>query len=216
MRKTRIFPPRGKLEYFPAIPLMLAVINQAPSAMLCLRGVTITDLDSRKVPDLACSLSHRPSVTSIYTQLPRRFTGVENWPARSNLKCWHCDDIPENYPKFIPVEPEFVDGRRECWVLGHYCEWECAAADVSNQLPQSLRYDAHDLICIFESIFSLRPRKSIIVPAIPRTTMRAYCGDNGLTLSEWKHKVKTTTMELANHKLADISSTGSRQLPQKP
>lgn len=138
-----------------------------------------------------------------YTEIPKKFTGVDTWPKFSNLLCWSCNLIPESYPKFVPMNPE-VDrnGKDTCDVLGNFCEWGCAARYVNEVMPESQRWDLRKFIILFESKFS-GARKEIIVFGPPKTEMKAYCGKGGLTPKQWRDKMNTACTEysMGNYKI---------------
>jgi hypothetical protein len=36
-------------------------------------------------------------------KIPRVFTGLDDWPLRTNLRCWVCDFTFDDRPKFVPT-----------------------------------------------------------------------------------------------------------------
>ena len=38
-----------------------------------------------------------------YDKVPRVFTGIEDWPLSTNLRCWQCDSTFDDRPKFVPT-----------------------------------------------------------------------------------------------------------------
>jgi len=124
-------------------------------------------------------------VETIYTEIPKTFTGVANWPTSSNLKCWECDQMPDSYPKFIPQYPTMNQSGDTCSVFGHFDEWSCAVRYVRREFPAMQQWDTLKILCIFESKFSGK-LKNALPEAPPKTLMKAYCGSGGITLQEFK------------------------------
>jgi hypothetical protein len=128
-----------------------------------------------------------PSV--VYTEMPKKFTSVENWPKYSNLKCWECDRIPSSYPKFIPTNLEKdKDGHEICDPYGHFDEWNCAIRFITKEMPKDQQWDLLQSVCLFESKFSGKRREKIM-PSPPKYLMKAYCGQRGITLKQYNDKI---------------------------
>lgn len=131
--------------------------------------------------------THKPDI--LYTEIPKKFINVANWPTVSNLKCWGCDQIPISYPKFIPVNPEQDgNGYETCDVVGNFCEWNCVVKYVESEFPKEQQWDTLKLISRFESKFTGKYRE-IIMPCPPKTLMQQYCGKAGLTAKQWRDKL---------------------------
>lgn len=161
--------------------------------LLILRGVYLKDLDTPEdTPSIQCGANKQHTgadAPAEYTEIPKRFTCVKNWPISSNLKCWSCDLLPPSYPKFIPLNPEKgEDNRDECDTYGNFCEWNCAVEYVRKEFPPDQHWDILEDICLFESKFSGQ-RKEKIVPAPPKIRMAMYCGKHGLTPKEWREEL---------------------------
>ncbi|SIP85951.1 Putative VV VLTF2-like transcription factor [Pacmanvirus A23] len=179
--------------------------------LLTLRSVYPADFATveviyNKVPEIE---KVKPEPVAVYTEMPKKFTSVDSWPTFSNLKCWSCDQLPTSYPKFIPTNPEQdVNGNDICDPDGHFCEWNCAVRYVEKEYPKEQQSDAHKLICIFESKFSRRKREKIL-SAPSKTLMKAYCGKNGITPSQYREKIAQINSEydLSNYKLSDFTVT---------
>ena len=156
--------------------------------ILIIKGVFLSDLNAKPKPIITRLM---PTDTiKVYNDLPREFTGISDWPKRTNLKCWHCDKIPEDYPRFLPVCPQRNqnDDKFHCGTKGVFHSWNCVAAYIDAYVPASERREARQLLCFVESIFSGRRR--IVIPAAPaRTDMREYSGDTGLSRAEYEAKL---------------------------
>jgi hypothetical protein len=120
-----------------------------------------------------------------YTEMPKKFTGVDSWLKFSNLKCHWCDQLPSSYPKFIPMNLERdKDGEDICDICGHFDEWNCAVAWVEKFFPKDQQWDALKGICLIESKFSGKRREKIM-PSPVKTLMKAYSGKDGLTPKQY-------------------------------
>ena len=116
----------------------------------------------------------------IYIDMPTTWYPGCSWPNESNLKCWICDEIPSGPPRFIPAEYCMINGRESSGVLGHFDSWICAALYIKQNFPVEKRADMMQALCIVESSFSGK-RKLIIPECVPKTRLKEYCGNSGLT-----------------------------------
>jgi len=142
---------------------------------------------------------------TVYTEIPKKFTGVESWITFSNLKCWTCDRKPTTYPKFIPLSPEKdALGNDVCDVEGHFCEWNCVIRYILTEYPPSYQPDLLESVILFESKFS-GIRKAKIQPSPPKTEMKDYCGKQGLTPQQWGEKLDRINSDysLSNYKMTN-------------
>jgi hypothetical protein len=114
-----------------------------------------------------------------YSPIPKKFTGVETWPKASNLRCWRCDLVPTSYPIFIPMNPEKDEnGNDICDAMFHFDDWSCAIDYIKHEFPLNQQADAIARVYIFARKFGIR---GLISPAIPKTVMKTYMGNTGLT-----------------------------------
>jgi len=145
----------------------------------------------------------------VYTDIPPRFTSVDEWKRRvSNLKCWSCDLLFNTYPAFIPENIEDgPDGLPQCEPRGNFCVWNCAISHVLKEYPDCVKGDACDAIALFESLFSGK-RKQKIMPSPPKTLMQAYCGNNGITPAQYKEMIAqlNSDYDINYFKLEDFKS----------
>lgn len=158
--------------------------------LLIFRGVFIKDLDVNPFTPSG------PQITEpVYTEIPKRFTSVADWPKSSNLKCWTCDQLPHSYPRFVPLNPEKGPENKDiCDTHGNFCEWNCVVEYVRKEFPIDQQWDILESICVFESKFSGQ-RKEKIVPSPPKTRMAMYCGKGGLTPKEWREELNRLNNE---------------------
>jgi hypothetical protein len=151
--------------------------------LLVLRGVYPDDMKAQTVVETPVH------VVSHYTSLPKRFESADSWPKTSNLKCWECDQVPTDYPKFIPRDPELdAAGGMACDVYGHFCEWNCAVSFIEKEYPREQRWDSLQNLYIFEGAFS-GSRKGKILRAPPKYIMQEYCGAAGITQQQYRDKI---------------------------
>ncbi len=153
--------------------------------IIIIYGITISDILSSNKRD-----NHIIAGGISYDDIPKRFTSTKEWPKKTNLKCWYCDNIPESYPKFIPSNPEKdIHGNDTCDVVGNFCEWNCAVHYILTEYPYNNRSDAMQLLLLFESKFTGLHR--VRIPSSPnKTLMKSFCGSNGMSKTEWYAKLK--------------------------
>lgn len=171
------------------------ILNNKKTDFLVLKGVKIDDFSYKPL----ILKQQRQEKTPVYTDIPHKFTSVEDWIKVSNLKCWECDRFVSTYPKFIPmnakreldVNQKYID---VCDVLGNFDEWSCAVSYINTKIPANQRIDAVRSLLIFEAKFS-GERKIIIHPSPPKTIMQQYCGNNGITSEEYQKRIEDISNE---------------------
>lgn len=171
--------------------------------LLILRGVFPGDFTTDVFHEKKTVLKEKiPESDIVYTEIPKKFTGVKSWITFSNLHCWECGLVPSGYPRFIPLHPERSGGEDTCDVYGHFCEWNCAVAFATKEFSRERQPDILNTILLFESKFSGQ-RKKKIMPCPPKTEMKQYCGNKGLTVEQWKSKLVQLNSDynLTNYKL---------------
>lgn len=157
------------------------------SIIIIIKGITPKDFfaptpeETFHMPNMILQIPHRQDI-------PRRFCGVETWPTSSDLWCWHCGRTPTSYPKFVPQNPKNDSGQYHCDVLGNFDEWNCVIAYIYASYKTEFVSDMISLVYIFEHEFS-RERKIYIPPSPPKTEMKNYCGESGLTEKEYGDKI---------------------------
>lgn len=159
------------------------------SNLLVLCGLTLKDftrLDS--IYDANAVTKPVESAQTVYTELPTKFVSATEWMKLfSNRKCWECDLTPTSYPKFVPENPTIESGEDVCDVHSHFCEWTCVVAYVMKNYPKDKISGVLKTVSLFESKFSGRYRERI--PAsLPKTIMKPYCGNSGLTAKQYQEK----------------------------
>lgn len=160
------------------------------------RSFIIKFSNTRK-SDIENIVVHSPSESAFVKTvdvLPKYFDGVSNWPKSTTLKCWHCDDTPQLYPAFIPVnmtrltkiengEQKFVD---TCETIGCFCTWNCAVRFAQLYFPRQEACGYINMMPLFESKFTGKPPRIIIPPAPNKTIKMQYCGPDGKTDQQYR------------------------------
>jgi hypothetical protein len=141
---------------------------------------------SAQTPTHNYSYSYASSPVEIYKSLPERFVSLAQWPHSCNLKCWHCDRMFNTRPLFIPDEP-WADG--SFGVKGVFGDWPCMARFINDNYPEQ-KYVYNSLMLQLYYIFTgIRIEKIPLAP--PKTIMKQYCGESGVSLSEYDEIVKS-------------------------
>lgn len=130
--------------------------------------------------------TYQNSQNEIYRSLPDRFISLAQWPQSCNLKCWHCDRMFNTRPLFIPDDP-LADG--SYGVKGVFGDWPCMARFINDNYPDQ-KYVYNALMLQLYFIFTgIRIEKIPLAP--PKTIMKQYCGESGISLSEYDELVKS-------------------------
>jgi hypothetical protein len=151
----------------------------------------------------------RENVYTNYSAIPKRFTTVSEWPKMTNLKCWVCDRTFTTYPKFIPIAKEITFERgseRVSWISeGNFCEWNCVIDHIRTRKPKNNQWDLEHNTGQIASIFE-KKKISLIVPSPPKTEMKQYCGENGITERQYSEKIAriNAEYELSSYKISQL------------
>ena len=183
--------------------------NRKISYLLRFDGVCLDDLKITTSMNFLVDKTKQTEPITFYTKIPNKFTSVDSWPTSSTFKCWECDLLPLSYPKFIPKNPTFCEnGEDSCDPYGHFCEWNCAVRYVENnsEFNTANRWDYLESIRLFESKFTGVLRQKIL-PSPPKTIMKQYCGDKGLTVEEYRTKINTLNEDysLCTYKISQFN-----------
>ena len=112
-------------------------------------------------------------------KIPRVFTGIEDWLASTNLRCWQCGFTFDGPPKFVPTYVrESDDGGIEFGVHGNMCTFNCAELWISINYAgkEDQRWRAQENLCLVYFLFTGR-RIARIRPAPNKTELRQYGGE---------------------------------------
>jgi hypothetical protein len=125
-------------------------------------------------PGAAASESVQP-----YDKVPRVFTGIEDWPLSTNLRCWQCDSTFDDRPKFVPTYVrEAENGGIEFGVRGNMCTFNCAELWIHIHYAgkEDQRWRIQDNLCLVYFLFTGH-RAARILPAPHKTELRQYGGE---------------------------------------
>ncbi len=123
-----------------------------------------------------------------YSELPKRFTSVEEWPKYTNLLCWECSRSISSYPKFIAKNPSIVNGNDICDPEGVFHTWNCGMKFAESHYTKDKCWDLHTSTLIFAKKFP-DFNKTKIPAALEKTKMKQYCGAEGITCEEYDELV---------------------------
>ncbi|QJX71563.1 hypothetical protein F-LCD7_0314 [Faustovirus] len=144
---------------------------------------------SGKAPDAqaqsAAIAAYTPVSVELYKSLPARFTNLQSWPTSCNLKCWSCDRMFNTRPLFAPRDPQPDGSYAPDGVFG---DWPCVARYIEDYHPED-KYVYNALLLEVYYIFT-----GIRVEKIPlgyrKTIMKQYCGESGVSLTEFDEMTK--------------------------
>ena len=140
---------------------------------------TIEDLFDEKIINESLQDARIYEINSIvYDKIPQTFTTVEEWPKKTNLKCWSCDRNFNTMPIFIPLTLiQSDDPKKRCGAmdpLGNFCTWGCAAQYINLYFP-SEKWEKHSFL---RMLYKMVTKEHIdeIVAAPLKTEMHQYGG----------------------------------------
>jgi hypothetical protein len=110
--------------------------------------------------------------------IPCLYTGDADWPANTNLRCWHCGFSFAGRPVFIPTSSGIgPDGGYTFGVHGNFCDWPCAEAVILTTYRgyAVARKRAQELLRLLFFVFT-GFRTEHIRPAPERTEQSIYGG----------------------------------------
>jgi len=160
-----------------------------PPSILRLPGITLKE-DYISIEDFAdkqllleshVSSLEDPAHESILPldKIPRVFTGLEDWPHETNLRCWSCGYTFKGPPVFVPKDVrESESGGIEFGVLGNMCSFPCSELWISIHFAakEDQRWRAQDNLCLVYLLFTGR-HVARILPAPDKTELQKYGGD---------------------------------------
>jgi hypothetical protein len=181
--------------------------------IITIKGVFMDDLENPETVYEKRPMSSQQFIECIrgnnfttYSTIPKRFTTVAEWPKMTNLWCWSCSRAFTSYPKFVPRKREvvFIDGKETThWIPhGNFCRWNCVIDYIRTVMPPNTRWDLEHNTCVVASIFEGK-KILCILPSPPKTEMKQYCGDGGLTELQYDEKIQLldSDYELSSYKL---------------
>ena len=152
-----------------------------PPNILHLEGVMLKDYVP--IEDVADSNLLDPGATAAagssdepLDKIPAVFTGLEDWPSSTNLRCWECGFSFSSPPRFVPTfVREAAGSGLEVGVQGNMCSFGCAELWIETSTAPGDRWRAQDSLCVLFFLFTGR-RTVRIVPSPRRTRLCEYGG----------------------------------------
>lgn len=130
--------------------------------------------------------SHSESqIITHYDKIIPIFTNLDNWPMRTNIKCWFCDLNFKTKP--IPIGDRiFADeGVDKIGVEGIACSFTCAFSYIIDTYPKTST-ERYDRIEILKTLYSKITARDYyhFYKALPKTARIEY-GKNNMTLQDY-------------------------------
>ena len=120
-----------------------------------------------------------PESDQPYDKVPHHFTRIEEWPLRTNIRCWQCGCTFDDRPKFVPTYVrEAENGGIEFGVRGNMCTFNCAELWIQIHYAGKVdqRWRIQDNLCLVYFLFTGH-RATCILPAPHKTELRQYGGE---------------------------------------
>lgn len=112
-----------------------------------------------------------------YDKIPRVFTTLEEWPLRTNLRCYEYGFTFDDRPKFIPTYLRMADdGTCEIGVYGNFCTFNAAALHINTTIHnRDERFRMQDMLKFVYTLFTGKT-VSHIEPGPKKYELAAYGG----------------------------------------
>lgn len=95
--------------------------------------VPVDDLFDEQIMDQA---RDDPIEINSFTPLPTLFTGLDEWPDKTNLRCYYCDRVTDNTPVFVP---KTIEPSKNGYIMateGSFCTFNCAVHYIDFYYPK--------------------------------------------------------------------------------
>lgn len=126
-----------------------------------------------------------------YKSLPREYSITTHWPQTSNCKCWYCDLNFSTVPIFVPTNFYInKSGNEEFTTEGNFCTFNCAQKYIN--LTYLGRNNNHETYTrLLRKLYFKFTGHNIkkIIESPDKTLMKQYCGENGITPTEYRIKI---------------------------
>jgi hypothetical protein len=151
-------------------------------------------------------------VVNADSELPNIYTDIDNWPKSTNLACWYCSLCFKGKPWFIPVAwtRGVIDREKVTYDInlnfpqsdqciettiirtdGNFCSPFCAKRyieEYKKYTPNIRKKNINMLHYQCEQFLGYNPN---YIPSAPdKTKMKKYCGESGITESEYQKLIK--------------------------
>ncbi len=132
--------------------------------------------------------ANRFDVEDHYKSNPQTFINADSWPVQSNCKCWFCDRTFDTTPfsTVCNVIGNDVNTDPIQMNMDNFCSERCVLGYICDKYKGS--YDKEDQIMLFKIFYRRLMGKELsagIKPSPPRTIMKCYCGENGISPEEF-------------------------------
>lgn len=159
--------------------------------LLLIRGIKLSDLTDDEMFDTKYTegLSTASPEFSTNYVIPKRFTTAEEWPKRSKLKCWECCRMFHCAPACLAHSPVEVSyGCVAYNTVGNFCGWGCAVRYGKINFTNNFSRIEECTLYVYRALTGLKVFR--ITEAPSRTIMSEYCGDEGVSLTEFEVMLK--------------------------
>lgn len=165
--------------------------------LLVFKGLRMSDLDEPEQIILEDA-----EIPKFYNDIPTTWEGEQL--EYNEFLCWNCGlhGSRSSGCAFIPIDPILVpttdnpyNTRVSYTRLGSYCSWPCAARDAINRFGKVHLPDILESIrAVFNELYNVDVDH--VTPAPEKTFMSVYCGNNGISETEYMDSVKKITDDL--------------------
>ncbi len=113
-----------------------------------------------------------------YDKIPKVFTSLEDWPIRTNLRCFEYNITFDDRPKFIPTYIRVTDdGSYEIGVCGNFCTFNAVALHINKTVHNTEeRWRTQDMLKFVYNLFTGKT-VSHIEPGPSKYRLSAYGGE---------------------------------------
>lgn len=166
---------------------MLDEDDEFEEYILFIENVKLADLikNNDQVDDNLIDLLKEKSGEN-YNKIPPIFKNIDEWPKRTNLKCWYCSLNFDSIPIFIPIHCYLnnISNKQEFDVLGNFCSFNCAKSHLDIFFKDNFIYSKNLLI-----LYNIINNKQVIdIESAPdKFDLNIYGGH--LNQDEYKNKI---------------------------
>lgn len=172
---------------------MMDMLYKTPPKLLFLKNVTpdeCTNIADVFEEQLMEDLKDEVQQQHIYDKIPSKFTTIDTWITKTNIRCHHCTLEHSNQPVFIPDRISSLDGSITPFKL--FCSFSCASAAIPIYFPDRI-WEVTEMLKILYERFYLR--KITNIPRSPaRDDMELYGGST--TVKEYVSIVDRLTKKI--------------------
>lgn len=118
------------------------------------------------------------SEESVWDKLPQEYYGLDSWPTKTNLLCWHCGLSFDSVPVFVPRE---MPASQHIFMRTHgiFCHFSCAQAYIENNYTYNECWGKTQLLKLLYEDMRQR-RVKIIFPAPDKYGIVCYGGPTSI------------------------------------